>query len=348
MFDTITKEKILEISEYEPERLFSGPDNVAIEYKQLAKRFFPGQPAGDEIVFQHINILRDAAKKKIKSGEWHIPGVLEITGKDDKVYRIKYLKDFDFGLGRAYIANNFVAYLFEPNNDDLIKNAIKIISNFPFPISPIKSEREVRSEFEPRLTKIKYNIDTTKGHLLVLDKPADSIRLLDLLEYAGGSLEPKHVAWILSELYNFCNYLEKTNLTHNDLSLDTIYVIPQMHSAHIIGGWWYSSTINVRMQKKQSGRTVAYAPRSVLTSKLSDIKTDLELVKLTGRELLGDESGSKLITSTTVPKALVDWIRVATTGKAITDYKLWQDVLTQSFGPRRFTELKVKSSDVYK
>jgi hypothetical protein len=339
---SFTKEFILTIQEFDPERLFSNPDQVQTEYKILAKRFHPDVSTGDLEVFQHINILRDKAEDKIKIGEWHTPGVLEIAGKDDKTYRIKYVKDYEFGLGRAYIANHFVAYLFDSSNDDLIKNATKVIRNFPYP------HPRVKAEIEPRLTKIKHEVDTTKGKLLVLEKPVDTIRLLDLLDYSKGTLDPKHVAWVLSELYNVCCYLEKTNQTHNDLSLDTIYVNPALHTAHVVGGWWYSSTSNTRMQKKQSARTVAFAPSSVLKSKIADIKTDLELVKLTGRELLGDDTGSKLINSSLVPKPFLDWLRTASTGRAESDYKLWQDVLIKSFGSRRFTELEVRFNDVYK
>lgn len=342
-YSTITKEYILSVQEFDPEKLFSNPDQVSLEYKILAKRFHPDVPrTGSTDVFQHINILKDKAEAKIKIGEWHIPGVLEIAGKDGRTYRIKYVKEYEFGLGRAYIANHFVAYLFDPSNDDLIKHATKVIQNFPFPHPRIKAE------IEPRLTKIKHEVDTTKGKLLVLEKPADTIRLLDLLDYNKGTLDPRHVAWVLSELYSACCYLEKTNLTHNDLSLDTVFVNLALHTAHIIGGWWYSSTAGIRMQKKQSARTVAFAPSSVLKSKIADIKTDLELVKLTGRELLGDDTGSKLINSSLVPKPLLDWLRTASTGNAANDYKLWQDVLTNSFGPRKFINLDITFDEVYK
>jgi serine/threonine protein kinase len=340
---TITKDQILKIEEYEPERLFSDPNNISHEYKILAKKFHPDNlDTGDEDTFQHLYSLKEKANAKIKAGEWHIPGLLELSGIDSKIYRIRYLKEFDFGLGRAFIANGFVAYLFDPLFEDQANHAYKVIPNFPYP------HPDVKKEMEFRLTKIKQRIITTKGTLLLLEKPTDTIRLLDLVEHHKGSIDPKHAAWILTRLYSICCYLEKVGLTHNDISLDTIFIQPANHTAHLIGGWWFSSKIGTKMQKKQSGRTVAFAPRSVITSKIADIKTDLELVRLTGRELLGDDTGSKLINSKTIPKPLVDWLRLASTGNAESDYKLWEACLIQSFGARRFVKLEVQSSDIYK
>ena len=341
--NTITKDQILGIEEYEPEKLFSGPDKISLEYRELAKKFHPDNlVTGDEDTFQHLYALKEKASHKVTAGEWHIPGLLELSGKDGKTYRVRYLKEFNFGLGRAFIANSFVAYLFDPMFEDQANHAYKVIPNFPYPHPAVKQEMEFR------LTKIKQRVVTTKGILLLLEKPNDTIRLVDLVDHFKGSIDPKHTAWILTRLYSICCYLEKVGLTHNDISLDTVFVQPANHTAHLIGGWWFSSKIGTKMQKKQSGRTVAFAPRSVVTSKIADIKTDLELVRLTGRELLGDDSGSKLINNTTIPKPLVNWLRLASTGSAESDYKLWEDCLIQSFGARRFVKLEVQSTDIYR
>jgi hypothetical protein len=44
------------------------------------------------------------------------------------------------------------------------------------------------------------------GSVLVLEKPVGTIRLRDLIEHFGGRLDPRHVAWMMSELLNVAAY----------------------------------------------------------------------------------------------------------------------------------------------
>ena len=101
------------------------------------------------------------------------------------------------------------------------------------------------------------------------------------------------------------------------------------------------------MQRVQTARTVANAPHIVLDTKKANIKTDLTLIRLLGRELLGDESGHNLIKNGAHP-VLANWLRIATTGNARKDYQQWQKALTDAFGKRVFTALSVKPTDIYK
>jgi hypothetical protein len=115
----------------------------------------------------------------------------------------------------------------------------------------------------------------------------------------------------------------------------------------LLGGWWYTVPLGNRMARVQPARTLVYAPYSILKAKLADIKIDLELVRLIGRELLGDESGVKLTHNHTIPKAMVEWLRSSSSGDAIADYARWPEILQSSFGDRRFIKLPVNSNDIY-
>jgi hypothetical protein len=56
-----------------PEEVFSGPENVEIEYRVLAKKYHPDLNRGDpraEEVFKQLGVLHTRAKEKIKIGEW--------------------------------------------------------------------------------------------------------------------------------------------------------------------------------------------------------------------------------------------------------------------------------------
>jgi hypothetical protein len=87
-----------------------------------------------------------------------------------------------------------------------------------------------------------------------------------------------------------------------------------------------------------------------LTSKkTANPEIDSELIKATGRELLGDGIGSKLLSDPGIPNALLNWLRTAGSGDAFKEYDDWvKMVLKDSFGERRFVKLEIQPSDVYK
>lgn len=115
---TLSKSQILAVSE--PEWLFETAEEMADRYKALAKLWHP-DISHDSAVLAHINVLHDAAKAKIKAGEWHTPGLLQITGTDGKIRKIKYIKEFDCGLGRAFIGRGLVTYVISDDYADLFR-----------------------------------------------------------------------------------------------------------------------------------------------------------------------------------------------------------------------------------
>jgi hypothetical protein len=350
---------ILAIAESEPERLFSGPDAVEAEYKALAKRWHPDMKGGDTTVFQHIGVLLRIALDKAKNGNWHVPGLLELTGTDGHIYRIRYVKKFDAGMAVGYMGQSIVAYVMPVDVSDLVDEAVKTIKGFRFP------DDKFKKELSYRLPVIKKVFKTKDSAVMVIEKPADAIRLRDLLEYTdfdaamtcspkdakshlGGFIDPKHVAWMTSELLNLACWLEWAKLTHNDISPDTLFVCPGPHTVQLLGGWWHSAPVGERMRRRQTARTIQYLPTEVARTKIASYKTDLELIRLLGRELLGDGTGMRLTADSRIPKYLVDWLRIAASGSAKADYRKWQDVLTSSFGARRFTKMDITFSDIYK
>jgi hypothetical protein len=337
-----TRDQILAIGE--PERLFVTAEDIAATFKLLAKHWHPDTDTGDAEVFAHINVLHQQAKQKVAIGEWHIPGLLELTGTEhsDGIKRkIKYLKEFDCGLGRAYIGRRYVTYVISDDYADLFHDAKRQLEIFKYP-----NDKE-RDQLAVCLPKIRTSFTATDKLILIVTKPDDTIRLRDLLAHVGGKIHPTHVAWIVNRLLNLVNFLAFNKITHGDLSLDSIFVSPERHSIALIGGWWYTMPLGSRMARVQPARTLAYAPRSILTSKIADIKLDLELVRLIGRELLGDETGIKLRTDKSIPPAMVEWLRSVTTGDPIVDYTRWPEVLRSSFGERKFVKWDININEIY-
>jgi len=115
---TISVSELLKIPVTEPERFFSAPEMVAVEYKIAAKRLHPDL-GGDNAALAHLNVLHDNAENKIKNGEWLTPGLLILKGDDGKEKRIRYLKEFDANIGRGYIGKTMVTYVIP---EDLCSN----------------------------------------------------------------------------------------------------------------------------------------------------------------------------------------------------------------------------------
>ena len=51
-------------------------------------------------------------------------------------------------------------------------------------------------------------------------------RVSDFGGHFGGSLDPKHVAWIVSGMLNICCFLRINHKVHGDISLDNYFVHP--------------------------------------------------------------------------------------------------------------------------
>lgn len=331
-----------------PEQIFSAADAVEAEYRILAKRFHPDiKPDGSTEVFQHLNMLHAEAKLRFKNKTevWQIPGVFAFKRENFSECHFHYVKDFEAGIAHCYIGrSNMVAYVFPKDVKDLIDNAVKTIESLTkFPDDGIKKS------IQPNLPKVLHLIKTNDDrYVLILERPPGTIRLRDVFEHVKNDFDPKHMAWILSRLYNLSCYLEWVGITHHDISLDSVFINPAYHTVSVLGGWWFASSFGKRMTRMQSSRTIEYAPQDVLASKITSSSTDLELIRLLGRELMNDASGVFLSKNKNIPAPLCHWLRMTSAGKPKKDYTDWDNVIIKSFGPKKFITFNLLPEEVYK
>jgi hypothetical protein len=325
----------------EPERLFSPTlADAKREYRALASAWHPdrNQRAEAPAVFAHVGALYHAALAKLARGSWHAPGRFQCTATDGAVHMIRYHARHDFELGEMLVGRATVAFVVRPEFADLFDHGRRALTRFRF------ASGAMRAQMAPCLPMAATAIATPDGPVLIVDKAPDLVLLRDLLDHLGGAIEPRHVAWVLSALHNLACWLEYAGLTHNAIGLDTVFVSPEAHRCALLGGWWYAAGRGERLQALPA-RTASLAPPDVLATRTADIRVDLELIRATGRALLGNESGLR---DGRVPRPLVDWLRCAASDTALTDYQLWGQVLEASFGARRFVKLGVSASDIYR
>ena len=325
-----------------PEQLFTGDASIAaIEYRKLSGIWHPDRKPGFDSVFAQISTLYRKGVDQLKKGIWEIPGVFTFSNLVGKKFEVKYKKHHVFELGDMYIGDYTITYLINKDAKDLFDNAKKIIKNFKY------ANDKMKGEISRYLPEIHSEHETADKLVLIVRKTPDLILLRDVLDHLGGKLDPKHVAWVLSSMYNLSCYLKFADLTHNSISLDTYFISPQFHGGALLGGWWYASPVDKKLVAVPA-RTIKYAPHDLTSKKIAGPKIDSELIKATGRELLGDGGGSKLLSDPTIPNATLNWLRTAGMGEAYKEYESWVKVLKDSFGERRFVKLEIQPVDIYK
>jgi hypothetical protein len=344
----LTAEQILAVSQNAPEKLFSGNSETArSEYHELSRRWHPDRNRHPQaiIVFQHIAELYRKTLELIKAGLWRGAGVLELpvagSGATASARRqMNYFKNVKFELGDLYVAEKEVVFSVERQYADLFENARRHIADFRY------ADISMRKEIERNLPGKPQYLATPERLIMILPKTPDTVLLEDLLDYLGGSIDARHVGWMLSSLHNLACYFEYAGIVHHDISPHTFFVSPEFHSGMLLGGWWYARLKGEKINALPN-RTINFAPPDVIRRKQADGRVDLELIRQTGRELLGVAHGAKMNTNGKIPPALARWINGATSGSAVTDYELWKNVLEMDFGKPRFVGLDVELGAVY-
>ena len=344
----LTAEQILAVSPNAPEKLFSGNlETARSEYHDLSRRWHPDHNRHPQAtaVFQRIAELYRKTQELIKAKLWRGAGILELpvagSGAAASAYRqMNYFKSVKFELGDLYIAERELAFSVERQYADLFENARRHIAGFRF------ADISMRKEIERNLPGKPEYLATSERLIMILPKTPDMILLGDLFEYFGGSIDARHVGWIINSLHNLACYFEYAGIVHHDISPHTFFVSPEFHSGMLLGGWWYARLAGEKISALPS-RTINIAPPDVIRRKQADGRVDLELIRQTARELLGVANGAKTNTNGKIPPAMARWINGATSGSAVTDYELWKNVLEMDFGKPRFVRLDIEPGAVY-
>ncbi len=346
-YASLSAAALLAIPEDRPERLFAGGlDDIKKAYRLLAMKWHPDRSSEPLAlsVFQHVQRMLESAETKIALGDWPGRGLVKLAATDGKTYQIDYLRRHRFELGAMYVSATVVAFEIDRAHADLVGNAERAIPNLSF------AGDAMRAQIAPQLPAFPFAgaFETPNAYVVVMRKRPELMLLRDVLDHVGGRLDPRHAAWVVSSLLNLCCYFQYAGITHNALSPDTCFISPPAHSVAVLGGWWYAARSGESMAAAPA-RTLDWAPRALRASKRADIRTDLELVRATGRELLGDISGVRLGRDSDAAQAMIDWLRLPASSDPIEEYRTWRSqVLHDSFGVRRFAELPLTQSDIYR
>lgn len=321
--------------------LFSCPDDIKAEYKMFARQWHPDLSGGNAEVMTHINKLYQEGLALIETGKWETPNYIKVSAKDGRIREFKYLNVNTFELGVFYIGHTFVAYFVTKDNKDLFINAMDNIKGFKYPNDNMKDE------FAKYLPTILDSFETDEHYVLVVRKTSDLLLLRDVLNYFKGTIPDKHSAWIISRVHNLACYLYYSKLSHNSITLDSVFISPLFHGMSLLGGWWYA----VPFDKKMLGvpaSVYSLMPPKAKADKLGSNQTDMEAIRALGREILGDRVGTRLLEKKVAPEPVISYLRSFSSKKTFDEFDAWNKALTDGYGERKFIELKLSADDLYK
>jgi len=328
-----------------PENLFD-KDKIKAQFMKLRKLWHPDYcplPESSD-VFHHIQKLKVRADELIKEGTWNKDGEIEFMVADGKSYVFRYLMKREIDVGVMYIGAEKVMFMIKQEYEDLYKNACQYIAHFPF------VNRKVSDEFHKFLPQVSFAEKSNgDGFVILMKKHKDVYSLADLIDYHGGKLEPKQVAWIGSGLFNLAAMFEVSGMTHNGFTSDAIFVKPDDHTIYLLGGWWYSGKVG-DVLKAIPSKMARVLPRQLYVEKRTDSCYDGIQIRSTLIEALGDKTmlGSSLLKGSDVPKSILSWLRSIDTGNAVKRYEDWFKVLESAFGKRKFIKMEINSNKIYK
>lgn len=349
----LSADKLLSIRE--PELLYSfSPLAAKREYRLLAGRWHPDRETSAlaQSVFSHVVQLHNLAQEKRDAGAWNEPvdkveseraGLKRYRKRDGSLKEVVYTARRYFELGAMYIGQAHVAFEIDKEHEDLFANCCSVMLALRF------HDLDMAAEMAPRLPQFLDSFRTDAAAVLVLKKSPDQLLLADVLRHLNGKLaDIRHLGWILNSLYNIACYLEWSEMAHNAIAPDTVFISPLRHSATLLGGWCYAAQFGAPMVALPD-RTLAFAPEECVRCGEADARIDLELVRALGRELLGDASGSSLRGRADLPANLVDWLCLPAGEHAVSEYAEFKhDVLPEVFGAPSFINWRLESRDLYK
>lgn len=309
-------------------------------YRRLVKRWHPDRnrdPLAHD-VFVRLQALYAKATVGTDSGD------IEETVVDGRGRRFRFAGQAReaFELGTFLRGQATLAYRVAPAHEDLFANAVARVQGLAY------ATDAMRQQMAPLLPGLHAHPWGPEGGLLVLRRDPAALRLRDLAVHyrrEGQSVPAEHVAWILSGLFHLACYLEHAGLAHHGIGLDSAWVVPERHTVHLWGGWFYARRFGEPLAALPSAAADMAAHR-YLEAKVAGPGLDRALIRAVGRELLGDRQGQR-IPATAAPKPFIDALRMPAGASAVEDYRAWKAVLRASFGPPTFVPMTLNASTLY-
>jgi hypothetical protein len=316
---------------------------IKSEYKELSKRWHPdlnGNSEQSNKAMSTINIFYAKALELLEKHEWEKSNYTLLKTIDKKTFEINYKSVFDFELGKFYVCDKAIVFLVGKKFSSLYENYKRTIKNLKYPSDKMKEEIE---RFIP---KIILEFETIDYYVMKIEKEDSTFSLIDVHRFYNNQIPDKHVAWILSRLYNLVCFLDYNKISHNALTIESLFVNPEHHGIFLYGGWWFSCPLGTQLRSvpKKVYNTMPYQSKSTA---VADRRIDLETIRMVARQLLGDEYGAKILGNREIPQVIKDWVLGKSGKTALGEYQLWDETLNEAYGKRVFIKMDINRTNLY-
>ena len=248
-----------------------------------------------------------------------------------RAFGIRYLMELPQEYGTEYVDDRNVFLLIDKKSADCFTGSEARSDLFFREYLPqqILAEAEI---FLPLVTRV---FDTDAGLLAETCKRPGELPLSKVVDFYGGKLDSRHVAWIISRLLGICCYAETKGIVWNCLAEENLLIDPAEHTVRVGGGWWFAANEGSRMTGVQSS---VYDSLSSLTKTdgIARHLTDLECVKALARRLLPDDA----------PAEITDYAESMSSSSAFEEMEKWEEAIVRGYGGRRFTQMNVRLPDI--
>jgi hypothetical protein len=335
-----TAENILNYGPADVGKIFKGDaKSIKSEFRKLATKWHPdhcNDPKAAE-VFQRIMELRDIALSRGSSKLRETK--ITFTKPDRKTFKANVLRTTLSDTGKVHIGRHSISYEYDGGLSDIAEAERTRIEGFRF------ADRKMKEQMSHGLPVLVAHAELEgQAALNIIERPAGEVLLSDFLD-TFGEMPAVHAAWLGSGLFNIACYLEWAGIVHGAIGMDTVLVQPETHSVRLVGGWGFSTPTGKRPVMLPN-RTLETVPTMAVKGQVATAGLDLELIRQTLREVLGDASGMRLKASGT-PEPLVTFLQMPPAKTAMQDYSAWHQSLLDAWGQRRFIKFNGTANQVY-
>lgn len=200
-----------------------------------------------------------------------------------------------------YTTRRNALFIFPKGKKDCCEHFSEMVKKLCYPSADIKG----LSQFFPVVTG---SFELADGRFLISVSKNEELYPLS----AFGRLPAEHAAWIISRLENLCCALAYSDISHNGIHPESVFINARTHQAYLLGGWWNASEAD------------------------GGSRQDLLDLRATAKRITGTEFEH-------APKEFRQFISEPPAANAFEDFVLWDKVIEKGFHGRKFKKLDLSS-----
>ncbi len=222
---------------------------------------------------------------------WEAKNSISFEMANSRPLNIDYMFESTYNKCKMYLAHESVVYIFDNANEaNTFKNGLKQVA---FPEADTKLSRCF-----PEL-KMEIDLKDNRKVLVYTRRPGF---------YPASLFSPwpsEHLAWVISRMENICCTFEYSEIQHNGIDSNAIFINPVTHEGAIFGDW----------------------------RKITEKKSNADLIALR-------KTAIELAENSRNPIELYNFLNSSPADNAFDDFEQWDLVIEKGFGGHKFVKMQ--------